>query len=178
MKNLLYIFLIYTVFSGKVYAKGVIHDSRHGGILQAPITMTVGTPTCTVDSAVEEINFGDVTIDELRGTSRSLPAKVTLTCETSPLGITLTVNPVAGSIPVPAQPGVITSSLQGTGFGLTWAEGSAIGIKNEPVKYNTPLSIPTERVSILNMNIKAVTTSGSVASGPSQAQVSFIMKYS
>ncbi|MCU6198649.1 fimbrial protein [Citrobacter cronae] len=178
MGKVILLFLIYVMYTGQILAKGPITDSQVGGVLIAPIIMTVGTPTCTLDSAVEDINFGDVTIDELRKASRTLSAKATLTCETTPSGITLTVNPVGSSVAVLTQPGVITSTLQGTGFALTWAEGSAIGIKNEPVEYNTPLSLPVERMTVINLNIKPVITSGGVVSGPSQAQVSLILKYS
>lgn len=178
MRITIFIVLIYAGFTGHVSAKSTIIDSQIGGVLIAPIIMTVGTPTCTLDSAVEDINFGDVTIDELRKASRTLSVKTTLSCETTPLRTTLTVSPAGGSTPVLTQPGVITSSLQGTGFGLTWAEDSAIGIKNEPVEYNIPLLLPAERVSVINLNIKPVITSGGVVSGTSQAQVSLILKYS
>lgn len=157
---------------------GSFSENQTGGTLTSTITMTVGVPTCTLDAAVENVDFQDITVEELRSESRVLPTNVILTCDTIPSGITLTITPVGSSTVDSTRTGVITSSLTGTGYYLRWADGSAYGVKDEAVDYNTPYSLTPALTNEIKLNVTPVsTTSGSISSGSSQATVNLVMNY-
>lgn len=151
-----------------------------GGSLNATITMTVGTPTCSLDDTTQRVDFMDITANDLRAASRQLPAGVVLSCDSVPAGITLTLSPVGGAaVDNIARPGVVSGSLTGTGYKLTWADGSAFGVKDAPVEYEVPLTVPPAQVTDLKLKVTPVAiTSGSIPSGPSQALVNMVLNYS
>lgn len=155
-------------------------SNQVGGTLTSTITMTVGTPTCSLDDATQTVDFTDVTVSELRAASRKLLAGVVLSCDSVPAGITLMLQPLNGStVDNIARPGVLSGSLVGTGFKLTWADGSAFGVKDAAVEYNTSLTVPPATVTHLNLTVTPVViTSGSIPSGPSQALVNMVLNYS
>jgi len=155
-------------------------SNQTGGTLTSTITMTVGTPTCSLDDAAQTVDFTDVTVSELRAASRQLPAGVVLSCDSVPAGITLTLTPVGSStVDNVAQPGVVSGSVTGTGFKLTWADDSDFGVQDTAVEYNTPLTISPGTVTRLNLTVTPVAiTPGSIPSGVSQAQVNMVLNYS
>ncbi|MEG0210542.1 fimbrial protein [Hafnia sp.] len=155
-------------------------SNQVGGSLNSTITMTVATPTCALDDSAQTVGFADITANDLRTASRHLPAGAVLSCDFIPSGISLTLVPVgSASVDNVVRPGVITGTLTGTGYKLTWAAGSAFGVKDAAVEYNVPLTLPRAAVSPLKMTVTPVaTTSGNIPSGPSQALVNMVLNYS
>ncbi|ECI3511757.1 hypothetical protein AHR24_23395 [Salmonella enterica subsp. diarizonae] len=151
-----------------------------GGRLTSQINMTVGTPTCSLDKGNETVDFSDITLAQLRAASEQRPVGVTLSCDSVPAGITLTMVPAGGSTADNvATPGVVTGSLAGTGYKLTWADGSAFGNKDSAVEYNVPQTVQPARITVLKMNVTPVLiTSGSVMSGISTATINMVLNFS
>lgn len=155
-------------------------SSQAGGTLRAVITLTVEAPTCTLEQQTKTVNFGDITPGELRNRTVSRPAGLTISCDSIPAGMNLSLQPVGGStVDNVATPGVITGSLPGTGYRVTWADGSVIGTKDSPVEYNTVLQLPAARVSDLRLMVTPVaTTSGTITSGRSTATINMVLNFS
>ncbi|EDV1002857.1 fimbrial protein [Salmonella enterica subsp. enterica] len=156
-----------------------ITSSTTGGNLTSIITMTVKTPTCIIQPYNQNIDFKRITTAELLNESRNLTASISFECGTTPAGISLEISPVVGNNVVSGQPGVIDSTLTGAGFKLSWGKGSSVGVENQAVEYNTPLTIPAARISTINLIITPVAITGVKAtSGSSQTQVNLTINYS
>lgn len=163
-----------------VLADDTFGPNQTGGTLTSKITMTVGTPTCSLDRSSQTVDFSDITVAQLRAASEHLPAGLTLSCDSVPAGITLTMKPVGGStVDNVASPGVVTGSVPGTGYKLTWAAGSAFGSQGSTVEYNVPLTVPESSITDLKMTVTPVaTTSGRIESGTSTATISMVLNFS
>lgn len=160
-------------------ANDSVISNRNGGNITSDITMTVKTPTCTIQSYNRDIDFKRITIEELMHESRDLTTNIVFECETTPAGMSLEVSPVGGSNVIIGQPGVIDSTLTGAGFKLRWGKNSSIGRENQAVEYNTALALPAAMRSEINLVITPVAITGvNTASGRSQTQVNLTINYS
>lgn len=179
LKNLsVSIFMVAATASPFVFADSFT-SNQTGGNLKSIITMTVNTPTCVIQPYDQHIDFQRITTAELLNESRNLTANISFECETTPAGISLEVSPVRGYNVVSGQPGVIESTLIGAGFKLHWGKGSSVGTENQPVDYNTHLTLPAARISNINLVITPVSIKGlNVTSGESQTHVNLTINYS
>lgn len=169
------------LLSAPVMADDAFGANQTGGSLVSQITMTVGTPTCSLDRGSQTVDFSDITVAQLRaGSATPMDVGVKLSCDSVPAGITLTMKPTGGSSADNiASPGVVTGSAPGTGYKLTWAAGSAFGSQDSTVDYNVPLTILPARVTELKMMATPVaTTSGRIESGTSTATINMVLKFS
>lgn len=171
-------FLIAVIASPFAFADSFT-SNKTGGNLKSIITMTVNTPTCAIQPYNQNIDFKRVTMSELLNESRNLTANISFECETTPAGVSLEVSPVGGHNVVSGQPGVIESTLTGAGFKLHWGKDSSVGTENQPVEYNTPLTLPAARISNINLVITPVLITGAnITSGESKTQVNLTINYS
>ncbi|EKS6154156.1 fimbrial protein [Salmonella enterica] len=160
-------------------ANNSFSSNRSGGTITSLIKMTVKTPTCIIQPYNQNIDFKRITTAELLKESRNSTASISFECGTTPAGISLKISPVVGNNVVSGQPGVIDSTLTGAGFKLSWGKGSSVGVENQAVEYNAPLTIPAARISTINLIITPVAITGVKAtSGSSRTQVNLTINYS
>ncbi|EAR9301725.1 fimbrial protein [Salmonella enterica subsp. houtenae serovar 44:z36,[z38]:-] len=165
---------------GVVLAGSSFGSSQVGGTLTADITMTIRTPSCTLDSAVETVDFQTTETAALRNGSRSKSVTATLRCDSVPSALTLVLEPVGSSqVNNVVAPGVITTSLDNTGYKLTWATGSAVGTPGVPVEYQTELPVlPKLNTGIAIMVTPVALGDGRIPSGEATAQIRLRLTYS
>lgn len=170
--------LIISMIAEYAIADSFTQNSR-GGTLNSVITMSVAASTCSLDMGSINVNFNDITLSELQEESRQMQSGLVLNCDYIPLGMTLMVSPSgASTVDNLGAPGVVTASLTGTGYKLTWADASTIGAIGTTVLYNTLIPIPPSTAIELKFNITPVKTiPESILSGSSTALINMIINY-
>lgn len=152
--------------------------NQNGGTLTSAITLTVGTPTCTMDVTGLHIRFDAVTETDLRNESRDNFTDFDLICETPPNSLTLTITPVSGVVNS-TLPGVIESDVDNAGFKLVWGNNSAFGEPGVPFIYNTPLIAKPATVNKIAFIVTPVALSPApLTAGKASVNLKLTLNYS